>query len=391
MTGMRLRQFTSYRDIAPDIWNRLAGAHQPCLRHEFLYALEASGSATPATGWTPRPIVLEDDQGQALGAVPLWLKDHSFGELVYDFAWAQAYERAGLPYYPKLIAAIPFTPITGPRLLLAPDAPRAPVVDRLVAGARELADASRASSLHWLFADDADRHALAASDFLHRTGVQFHWENRGYTGFEDFLAGFSADKRKKLKRERRHVREAGVVMEVRAGHDVTSDLWDVFYDLYTANIRRHGGMMHLTREFFHRLGQALPQAAVLVLARQGKDCVGAALNLRGHDALYGRYWGGRPDIHGLHFETCYYTAIEYCIAEGLRRFEGGAGGEHKLARGFLPVTTHSLHWLRHPQFAQAVADFLAREQRGVAHYVDELNEHAPFKMANTISAADERR
>ena len=378
---MRLRQYTRYADIAPESWNRVAGEDQPCLRHEYLHALEASGSATPATGWTPRPIIVEDDQGRALGAVPLWLKSHSFGELVYDFAWAQAYERAGLAYYPKLIAAIPFTPIAGPRLLLAPDAPRATVVDALVAGAHELADTSNASSLHWLFTDAANRVALEERHYLHRTGVQFHWENHDYRSFDDFLAGFSADKRKKLKRERRHVREAGVTMEIRTGHNLAAELWDVFYEFYSANIFRHGGMLHLTREFFHRLGQSMPEAAVLVLAKRGREYVGAAINLCGRDALYGRYWGGAPDIHSLHFETCYYTAIDYCIVEGLSRFEGGAGGEHKLARGFLPVTTHSLHWLRHPQFSHAVADFLAREQRGVAHYVDELNEHAPFKHA----------
>jgi predicted N-acyltransferase len=376
---MRTRRYTSYADIPAATWNRLAGSDQPCLRHEYLHALEASGSAAPATGWTPLPIVIEDDSGCALGAVPLWRKSHSFGELVYDFAWAQAYERAGLAYYPKLIAAIPFTPVAGTRLLLAPDAPRAAVTAALLASARELADETRASSLHWLFTDSADTSMLERHGYLHRTAVQFHWENRGYRDFDDFLAGFSADKRKKLRRERRHVRDAGVVMEIYSGRELAAEHWDLFYDFYTANILRHGGMIHLTREFFHRLGSALPEAVVLVLARRRTETVGAAINLRGRDALYGRYWGGQPDIHSLHFETCYYAAIEYCIAHGLRRFEGGAGGEHKLARGFLPVTTHSAHWLRHPQFAQAVADFLAREQHGVAHYLDELNEHAPFK------------
>jgi len=377
---MRTRCYASYAEIAPDAWNRAAGDEQPCLRHEYLYALEASGSATPAMGWMPLPIVVEDDSGAMLGAMPLWLKSHSYGELIYDFAWAQAHERAGLDYYPKLIAALPFTPVTGPRLLLSPDAPRDATCSALLDAARTVAEDTRASSLHWLFTDEHETDLLARHGYLHRTGVQFHWLNRGYSSFDDFLAGFSSEKRKKLRRERRQVQDAGITLSVHAGREITGELWNVFYDFYTANILRHGGMIHLTRDFFHLLGEQLPEATVLVMARRGREYVGAAMNLRGRDALYGRYWGGDPTIHSLHFETCYYTAIDYCIRQGLSRFEGGAGGEHKLARGFLPVNIHSAHWLRHPQLADAVADFLGREQRGVAHYVDELNEHAPFKQ-----------
>ncbi len=322
----------------------------------------------------------KNDAGRIIGAAPLWLKSHSFGELVYDFAWAQAYERAGLRYYPKLITAIPFSPIAGPRLLIAPDTDRHAVIAALTQGARALAEQTKASSLHWLFTDAGDAAALEELGYLHRTGYQFHWQNQNYADFDDFLAGLSSDKRKKLKRERRHVQEAGIVMEVRDGPDVTPALWDLFYDFYTGNIQRHGGMIHLTREFFQLLGRSLPEALVLVLARRGEEYVGAAINLRDQNALYGRYWGGREGFNSLHFEACYYTPIEYCIAQGLSRFEGGAGGEHKLARGFLPVTTHSMHWLRHPQFARAVADYLERERNGVEVYMDELNEHAPFKQ-----------
>ena len=378
---MRLRQHTSYTDILPAVWNSLAGTDNPSLRYEYLLALETSGSATAATGWQPLPLLVEDAAGRTIGAAPLWLKSHSFGELVYDFAWAQAYERAGLHYYPKLIAAIPFSPIAGPRLLVAPDADRHAVIEALARGARELAGQTKASSLHWLFTDAAGTAALEQLGYLHRTGFQFHWHNRNYTCFEDFLASFSAAKRKKLKRERRYVQEAGIAMEVRTGPDVTPELWDLFYALYAGNIQRHGGMMHLTREFFHILGRSLPEALVLVLARRGTEYVGAAINLRGRKALYGRYWGGREGFNSLHFEACYYTPIEYCIAQGLERFEGGAGGEHKLARGFLPVSTHSQHWLRQPQLARAVADFLERERNGVEVYMDELNEHAPFRKA----------
>jgi len=378
---MRLRQHTSYTDISPAAWNALIGTNSPALRHEYLLALEISGSATAATGWQPLPLLVEDNAGRTIGAAPLWLKSHSFGELVYDFAWAQAYERAGLHYYPKLIAAVPFSPISGPRLLVAPNADRHAVIESLMRGARELAEQTSSSSLHWLFTDTADTTALEQQGYLHRTGFQFHWHNQNYTDFDDFLAGFSADKRKKLKRERRYVQEAGISMEVHSGQDVTPEFWDLFYAFYTGNIQRHGGMIHLTREFFHWLGHSLPESVVLVLARRGSEYIGAAINLRDQNALYGRYWGGREGLNSLHFEACYYTPIEYCIAQGLSRFEGGAGGGHKLARGFLPATTHSLHWLRHPQFARAVADFLERERNGVEVYMDELNEHAPFRKA----------
>jgi hypothetical protein len=376
---MNIRRHTSYTDIAPAAWNALAGTDNPFLRHEFLLALEQSGSATPATGWTPLPITAEDEHGRTLGAVPLWLKTHSYGELVYDFAWAQAYARAGLRYYPKLIAAVPFSPVTGRRLLIAPDADRAAVSTVLATGARALADDLEVSSLHWLFPDEADTAALETLGFLHRTGYQFHWHNRGYASFDDFLTSLAADKRKKLKRERRYVRDAGVTVEMCRGRDMTTGLWDRYHAFYAANILRHGEIVSLTPEFHYMIGATMPESIVVAFARRGAEYVGAALHLRSHDALYGRYWGGRTDIHSLHFETCYYTPIEYCIAEGLARFEGGAGGEHKLARGFLPSVTHSAHWLRHPQFARAVADFLARERGGVEYYMDELNEHAPYK------------
>jgi len=377
---MHIRVFESYLDVPASEWNRLADNENPFLRHEFLSALERSGSAAPERGWFPRPLVLYETAGEPIGAVPLWLKNHSFGELVYDFAWADAYARAGLAYYPKLIAALPFSPVAGPRLLTSPGQQRAEIEGPLIEAAQQLAVDLGASSLHWLFTDQRDTTLLVEHGFLHRTGVQFHWRNGSYGSFDDFLSTFTSDKRKKLKRERRHVTDAGISMAVRHGQDLSSDDWDAFYALYTANIERHGGMVHLTREFFSLLAESLPNAIVLVEARRGRELVGAAFNLRGTRSLYGRYWGGLPGIPNLHFETCYYSAIEYCIAHGLEVFEGGAGGEHKLARGLEPTVTHSAHWLRHPQFSEAVAQFLIREQRGISNYVDELNEHAPYRM-----------
>lgn len=392
MTGtMKIRHHTSFASINAADWNALHGTANPFLRHEFLLALEASGSTVPATGWAPVPLTVESGSGTVLGAVPLYIKRHSYGELVYDFAWAQAYARAGLPYYPKLVAGVPMSPVAGPRLLVRPAADRAAVVDALLRGTRALADEIGASSLHWLFTDETDTALLKAHGYLHRTSYQFHWLNPGYSDFDEFLGGFTAEKRKKLRRERRHVRDAGVVTTIQHGTETSAVQWDRFYEFYAGNIERHGGMLHLTRDFFHRLGQTLPEAVVLAWAMRGSEPVGAALNLRGPNALYGRYWGGLEDIHSLHFETCYYTPIEYCIAERLQRFEGGAGGEHKLSRGFLPVTTHSVHWLRHPQFASAIAEYLARERHGVEHYMDELNEHAPYKETRVTARRDPGR
>ncbi len=377
---MRLSVAESIKQVAAEQWNGLVSDGNPFLRHEFLYALEQSGCASPATGWHARHLLLRDDEaGTLVGAVPLYLKSHSFGEFVFDWAWAEAYARAGLRYYPKLVAMTPFSPVTSARLLVAPQCDRATVGQLLIAAARKLADELGASSLHWLFTTPEDTALLETQGMMRRTGYQFHWHNQGYSSFDNFLAGFSAQKRKKIRRERQHVREAGVTMQVLTGDDISADLWDRFCEFHHSTIRKHGSSPYLTREFFQLLGQGLAANIVMVLARRGADYVAAALNLRGGDTLYGRYWGGIDGINSLHFETCYYTAIEYCIETGIQRFEGGAQGEHKIARGFLPRETYSAHWLRHPEFGRAVADFLVRERNSLEYYLDELNEHTPFK------------
>ncbi len=363
-------------------WNRLIEGDNPFVRYEFLAALERTGCVNGKTGWTPQYLVVHADgpgQGKLLGAVPLYLKYHSYGEYVFDWAWANAYARAGYEYYPKLVAAAPFTPATGPRLLLASGRDEEKIADLLIQGALAAAQNTRVSSLHWLFTNDADTRRLEAHGMMRRVGCQFHWLNPGYRDFEDFLSSFTAHKRKKIKRERRYVAEAGIVMEALPGAAVTSAQWDIFYEFYHATIRAHGAIPYLTRDFFHILGNTMPDKLLLVFARHDKNYVAGAIYFRSNDALYGRYWGSLKDFHSLHFETCYYTAIEYCIAHGLKRFEAGAQGEHKLARGFVPTVTYSAHWLRHPQFSRAVADFLAREQNGIEYYMDELNEHSPFK------------
>ena len=380
---MHASVLNSLSAISPDPWNRLAGAN-PFLRHEFLAALERSGCVGDETGWRPCHVVVHADgvgRGPLLGAVPLYLKYHSYGEYVFDWSWADACTRSGRAYYPKLVAAVPFTPATGRRLLIANGVDRAGVEQQLLAGAREVADCYDVSSLHWLFHTAEETQPLAVDGALARVGCQFHWSNPGYRDFDDFLGTFKSDKRNSIRRERRRVREAGVQIEVFPGTAMSSAQWDTFNRFYRATIRAHGGIPYLTREFFHALGQTMPEHVQLIVARQRRDDVAMALCLRDGDTLYGRYWGGRSDIRDLHFETCYYTPIEYCIAQGIMRYEAGAQGEHKLARGFAPVQTHSSHWLRDSRLRRAVADFLVQEQHHVGYYMDELNEHSPFRRA----------
>lgn len=377
---MRTSVVHSLAAVSAAAWNGLARRH-PFVRHEFLHALERSGCVGGDTGWEPHYVLLHDAGGTLVGATPLYLKYHSYGEYVFDWAWAEAHQRHGYPYYPKLIAAVPFTPATGPRLLVDNTAADADAIRaRLFAAAREAADRLGCSSLHWLFTDAEDGAWLAQQPVMQRTGYQFHWSNRGYENFDDYLAVFTADRRKKIKQERRYVRQAGVQVEVIPGNEASSTHWDTLYHYYCQTIRRHGAMPYLNRDFFHLLGDTLPTQTVLVFAHRERQPVAAALNVRGDDTLYGRYWGGEPGINALHFETCYYTPIEYCIAHRLARFEAGAQGEHKLARGLAPTRTFSFHWLRHAPFQHAVADFLTRERRGVEHYLDELNDHMPFKQ-----------
>lgn len=366
--------------IAPAQWNALAGGGNPFLRHALLSAFERTGCAVKWTGWRARHLAVYDD-GHLVGAAPIYLKDHSYGEFVYDFAWAEAYRRAGLRYYPKLISAIPFSPVTGRRLLIADHPRRDQIARLLIDAALELADRTDASSVHWLFPDADDMRVFEEKGMLRRDGFQYHWLNPGYRDFDDFLSTFTAQKRKKTKRERRHVAEAGVTIEVLEGRAIQARHWDLMHDFHQATIERYGAPPFLTRAFFHALAESMPENAMLVLARHGREYVGGALNLVGSEALYGRYWGGRPGYNSLHFEVCYYSAIDYCIAKGLKRFEGGAGGEHKLSRGFVPVPTCSAHWLKHAQFTRAVAEFLTRERNGIERYLDELNEHTPFKKA----------
>lgn len=359
-------------------WNALAGArHNPFVSHEFLSGLERGGCIGGSTGWAANHLVAyaQPDRRQLIGAVPMYLKFHSYGEYVFDWAWADAYARAGLEYYPKLVVAVPFAPVTGPRILAADNTVRHALVECALDHAKHLG----VSSVHWLFLESADVQVLADVPLLPRIGTQFHWYNRDYASFDDFVDAMTSSKRKKIRRERRRVREAGITFEIVSGGGLRSRHIEAMYRFYRSTVALHGAIPYLSHAFFEILAQELSEQMILVLARHGRDYVAGALNLRGDDALYGRYWGTSADINGLHFETCYYRAIEYCIQHGLARFEAGAQGEHKLSRGLLPVVTRSMHWLREPRFASAVAEFLERERHGVTHYGEVLQSHSPFR------------
>lgn len=365
-------------------WDVLAGNTNPFLRHAFLCTLETTGCVTPKTGWFPQHLLLHSEgvgRGRLIGAVPMYLKNHSYGEYVFDWAWANAYEHAGLRYYPKLVVGIPFTPVTGPRLLIAPDTEQGTIKRHLIRAVLDRAKAAQVSSLHWLFLPSEDMAPLAEAGHMHRTGYQFHWHNQGYDSFDQFLAEFASAKRKKIKQERRYVREAGVSIELLRGEDIKTHHWDTFYQFYLSTLHNYRAIPYLNRSFFHKLGALMAEDVLLIFARQNDEYIAGALNLLGADALYGRYWGHRKYVNGLHFEACYYAAMGYCIEQRLKRFEAGAQGEHKIARGFLPETTYSAHWLSHPEFGPAVADFLEREQHSVKYYMDELQEHSPFKKS----------
>lgn len=370
-SALSLRVLDTLSGVAPAQWNALANSH-PFLRYEFLHALHETGCASERTGWIPQYLSLWlGDELQA--AMPLYLKSHSRGEYVFDWAWADAYHRHGIEYYPKLLSAIPFSPVCGNRLLARTREARL----KLVAASLELG--TQASSLHVLFPTEAEAADLAAAGMMLRRGVQFHWKNEGYESFEAFLERLSHDKRKKIRQERRKVAESGVRLQRLVGHEIREDHWAFFALCYNNTYRAHHSSPYLTQSFFRLLGETMPENMLLVLATLDGKPVASALNVFGEHALYGRYWGCTGYVPNLHFEACYYQAIEFCIERRIPLFEGGAQGEHKLARGFAPVQTCSAHWLKHPAFADAVEKFLARETEGVENYVDELNERAPFK------------
>ena len=385
---LRLQMHDDPGRIDAAAWDALLAASPaptPFLRHAFLAALHTSGSACAATGWQPVFMTLtdENDAGVLRAGAALYLKSHSYGEYVFDWAWADAWERAGQRYYPKLLGAVPFTPVPGSRLLARDAEARAALLAAIEAFARD----QGMSSAHLLFLDEADRAAAAAQGWLLREGVQFHWTNRQpepYADFADFLAHLSRDKRKKIAQERRYVREAGIAFDVRRGAEIAEADWDFFARCYDNTYREHRSTPYLSRAFWAEMARAMPEHWLMFVARRGPERVAASLIAIDTErrVAYGRYWGCTEPVAHLHFAACYHEPLDWCVRERFLRFEGGAQGEHKMARGLLPVTTTSAHWLRHPGFADAVARFLERETAGVEAYVGELRERNPFRQGD---------
>ena len=365
-------------EVGQASWDALVQAQAaptPFLSYAFLHALHASGSASPDTGWQPQFLLLFDEQDALAAALPLYVKGHSYGEYVFDWAWADAYQRHGLDYYPKLLSAIPFTPVAGARLMARDAEARAALVDVLCATQR----ATEVSSTHVLFPPEEEAQQLRDAGFLLRSGVQFHWLNQGYRSFDEFLATLEQKKRKNIRAERRKVAQAGVTLRRVRGADATREDWVLFNRCYRNTYREHHSTPYLNLDFFLRIGATMPDNILLVIAEKEGRAIAASLVIHDADTLYGRYWGALEHVPCLHFETAYYQPLEFCIEQGIATFEGGAQGEHKMARGFLPTRTWSAHWLAHPSFADAVERFLEREAGGIDDYMDELNERNPFR------------
>jgi len=365
--------------VAAAEWDALDAAGSPFLSHAFLAALESCGCVGGDSGWTPHHLLLRDDSGRLAGAVPRYLKAHSWGEFVFDWSWAQSYARAGLPYYPKHLAAVPFTPVTGPRLLVHRDAD-AGVIRRALADALRCdAERSGLSGTHVNFTTRDDQQALEAAGFLRRHDVRFLWRNRGYRDFDDYLDGFRADKRKKVRRERRRVTESGIVFRSLAGESIATSQWETLFAFSERTFLLHGNAHYLNATFLADVAQRQPGSVVVKMAERDGMPVAAAMFFQGGGTLYGRYWGSAGHEDSLHFEACYYQGIEHCIAHGLDEFDPGTQGEHKLARGFEPTLTHSAHWLAHPGFSSALARHLERERAAVAEYAAAAAAHLPFQ------------
>lgn len=372
------RIVTTIDRVPAEQWNALDLGGSPFLRHEFLAALEHTGCVGAGTGWDSRHLVLLDESGRLEAAVPLYRKADSWGEFVFDWSWARAYAQAGLRYYPKLISMPPFTPATGPRLLVAAGARSAEVRQRLAQALIEHARSERVSSAHILFVNETDRGTLG-DDYLWRKDCQFHWRNQGYDSFDSFIGTFRAAKRKKALRERRRVHEAGIEVRTLHGEEMDAPLWDVVFAFSAATFAARGHEHYLNAQFFRTVSQAMPGAIVVKLAQMGSRPVAAAIFFRGGATLYGRYWGAAADFHSLHFETCYYQGIEYCIEHSLECFEPGTQGEHKVPRGFEPTETWSAHWIADARLRRAIEAYLDEERAAVDEYIRQVQDHVPFR------------
>ena len=376
---MNITVSDSLSHIAANDWNRLIGNDNPFARHEFLFAMERHGAIGEEFGWIPQ-YLLAYQNNTLVGAVPMYLKDNSYGEFVFDWAWAEAYARSGFDYYPKLVVSIPYTPATGNRLFIHPEHDCGAIANALINHALLHAEKLGVSSLHWLFMDERDtQYFKAHPEFLMRLGCQFHWHNQNYESFNHYLDSFRSSKRKKIRRERKHVQEQNINLNVLSGNEITEQQWDIYHQFYTSTFERKSGIPTFSKSFFQEIGQSMPENIVLVMADYNKQYVASAFNMRGAHSLYGRHWGCLAEFHSLHFEACYYQGLDYAIKHGLQQFEPGAQGEHKISRGFLPTATWSAHWIAEPKFKQAIDQFLQHETNGMQHYIKELTKHSPFR------------
>jgi len=373
MSNITFETVDSLSGIKPEDWNPLADEN-PISSHEFLATLEETQNVGNNSGWDPIHIIARDN-GTLVGAMPLYLKSHSYGEYIFDWAWADAYQRSGLSYYPKLLCAIPFTPTTGPRLLST----STEIKKHLVRSAISIAKENKLSSFHCLLPSNEDRSALSQESCLGRKSIQFHWRNHNYDSFDHYLSTMRSQKRKKIRQERQRIQSAGISFRVISGQELSDQDLDFFYSCYEHTYLIRGSTPYLNIEFFYELRRKMGQSLLFVLAIQDQTRLAGALNIVNGQTIWGRYWGARHHIPGLHFETCYYQAIEFAIKEQYRTFEGGAQGEHKLSRGLEAVETYSAHWLAHPQFAEAIENFLARETNALDEYQNDLDNRAPFK------------
>jgi len=371
----------SLANICASQWNAMLKSNNPFMRHEFLYGLEISKCVSPDSGWQSAHIAVyqDDSHTQLIAAMPCYIKSHSYGEYIFDWSWADAHHRHGLEYYPKLSNAVPFTPATGERLLVSDSLPRAELEAALFSAAIDLAQSKLLSSFHSLFTTKNQANELKKLGCLVRHSSQFHWQNKGYENFDDFLSLMSSKKRKNIKRERRRVKETGIQYQWLSGEQIDQDAVDTMYRFYSRTIAYYGAQSYLNREFFEYLAEKFNHQTLFLFAQINGQIIAGGLYFKSNHTLYGRYWGALDNFHSVHFETCYYQAIEWCIQNGYKRFEAGAQGEHKLARGLEPNTTYSAHWIAHEGFRQAIDDFLISEQQHMHQYQAHMNEHSPFK------------
>ncbi len=376
--SLKISIIGAINEVSADEWNALVDSDNPFARYEFLNALEQHNCVGQTWGWLPQHIIVKENE-RLIGASPMYLKNNSYGEFVFDWAWADAYHRSGIDYYPKLVTSIPYTPASGQRFLINDSQRYQQISNLIISTALQHAKTLDVSTMHWLFTNKQDTEQLEKNNLLLRAGCQFQWTNNNYTDFEHYLSFFNSKNRKKVKRERKQVQQQNIEIEILDGHAMTDELWQTYHHFYSTTFDKKSGMATLNPGFFKALGKTMPDNVLVLFAKHDGDYVASAFCMRGKNTLYGRHWGCNHYFNNLHFELCYYQGLEYCIKNGLSRFEPGAQGEHKIYRGFLPTKTWSAHWIAHPQFNNIIRKHIQHEREGMQYYIDDMQTHSPFK------------